>query len=549
MFKKGVRFDFWTFVSLLSLIFFGLFLVIPVVRMLVFSFQTGQAVFSFDNFAKFFARKYYTRALGNSIKVVSAATLLVMIIGVPLAYITTTFKIRGNRLINILVIISMLSPPFLGAYSWIMMLGRNGEITQFLNRIGIDMPNIYGFGGILLVFTLKLFPYIYMYTKGALKKVDASLGEAAESLGYHGIRKVLKVSLPLVLPTILAGATIVFLRAFADYGTPRLIGEGFNTLPVIVYQEWVSETGTNAYFASAVAMIMIVIAAIVFLIQKWITSRKNYTMSMLNPIRPKQLHGVPNILAHAYVYLIAILATLPQIYIILISFRNTKGIMWADGYGISSYISVFTDSLSSILNTFEFGIIAIAVVVVLGTLFAYLTVRKTNFFSKILDVFIMFPYVIPGTIFGLLLLMTYNQPPLVLSGTAAIIIISYVIRRMPYTVRSSAAILRQISPSIDEASASLGYGSMQTFFNVTMPVMVPGIVSGAILSWITILNELSSTLMLYTGRTQTMTVTIFQEISRGGYGTAAALSTILTVTMITSLLIFFRITKSEDIDL
>ena len=549
MFKKGVRFDFWTFVSLLSLIFFGLFLVIPVVRMLVFSFQTGQAVFSFDNFAKFFARKYYTRALGNSIKVVSAATLLVMIIGVPLAYITTTFKIRGNRLINILVIISMLSPPFLGAYSWIMMLGRNGEITQFLNRIGIEMPSIYGFGGILLVFVLKLFPYIYMYTKGALKKVDASLGEAAESLGYHGIRKVLKVSLPLVLPTILAGATIVFLRAFADYGTPRLIGEGYNTLPVIVYQEWVSETGTNAYFASAVAMIMIVIAAIVFLIQKWITSRKNYTMSMLNPIRPKQLHGVPNILAHAYVYLIAILATLPQIYIILISFRNTKGIMWADGYGISSYISVFTDSLSSILNTFEFGVIAIAVVVVLGTLFAYLTVRKTNFFSKILDVFIMFPYVIPGTIFGLLLLMTYNQPPLVLSGTAAIIIISYVIRRMPYTVRSSAAILRQISPSIDEASASLGYGSMQTFFNVTMPVMVPGIVSGAILSWITILNELSSTLMLYTGRTQTMTVTIFQEISRGGYGTAAALSTILTVTMITSLLIFFKITKSEDIDL
>ncbi|MBQ4434771.1 MAG: iron ABC transporter permease [Clostridia bacterium] len=549
MFKKGVRFDFWSFVGLLSLIFFGLFLVIPVIRMMVFSVQTGKAIFSFDNFARFFSRKYYTRALGNSIKVVSAATLLVMVIGVPLAYITTTFKIKGNRLINILVIISMLSPPFLGAYSWILMLGRNGEITQFLNRLGIELPSIYGFGGILLVFVLKLFPYIYMYTKGALKKVDASLGEAAESLGYHGIQKVLKVSLPLVLPTILAGATIVFLRAFADYGTPYLLGEGYNTMPVIVYQEWVSETGANAYFASAVAMIMIVIAAVVFLIQKWITSRKNYTMSMLNPIQPKQLHGVPNILAHAYVYLIAILATLPQIYIILISFRNTKGVMWADGYGFSSYINVFTKSLSSILNTFEFGIIAIVIVVVLGTLFAYLTVRKTNFFSRILDVFIMFPYVIPGTIFGLLLLMTYNQPPLVLSGTAIIIIISYVIRRMPYTVRSSAAILRQISPSIDEASASLGYGSMQTFFNVTLPVMVPGVVSGAILSWITILNELSSTLMLYVGRTQTMTVTIFQEISRGGYGPAAALSTILTLTMITSLLIFFKVTKSEDIDL
>lgn len=548
--KKGVRFDFWSFVSLLSLVVFGLFLIIPVGQMVVYAFQNADGGFTVENFIKFFSRPYYVRSMTNSIVVVLSATLLVIAIGVPLAYITSTFQIKGRRLMDILIIISMLSPPFLGAYSWILMLGRNGAITTFLrNSMGIRIPSIYGFGGILLVFVLKLYPYIYMYTKGALKKVDASLGEAAESLGYHGIRKVLNVSLPLVMPTILAGATIVFLRAFADYGTPRLIGEGYNTLPVIIYQEWVSETGTNAYFASAVALIMMVIAALVFLAQKWISSRRSTTMSMLNPPKPKQLRGLPNVLAHVYVYLIVLLSTLPQIYIIIISFRNTKGLMWADGYGFGNYVTTFTRSLSSIINTFQYAIIAILIIVVLGTLFAYLTVRKKNLVSRFLDVFIMFPYVIPGTIFGLILLMTFNRPPLILSGTAAIIIVSYVIRRMPYTVRSSAAILRQISPSIDEASASLGYGAMSTFFNVTMPVMAAGILSGAILSWITIINELSSTLMLYTGKTQTMTVTIFQEISRGGYGTAAALSTILTVTMIVSLLLFFKLTNSEDIDL
>ena len=551
MFKKGIRFDFWTFVGLLSLVFFGMFLIIPVARMLIYSLQTGDPgkLFSLDNFVKFFSRPYYTRALTNSIKVVLCATVLVTLIGVPLAYIMTMFKIRGAKLINILVVISMLSPPFLGAYSWILMFGRSGDITKLLEQIGLKIPSIYGFGGILLVFVLKLFPYIYMYTKGALKKVDESLNEAAESLGDHGIKRILKVSLPLILPTILAGCTIVFLRAFADYGTPRIIGEGYMTMPVIVYQEWVSETGSNAFFASTAAIIMIFVAAAVFLLQKYITSRKNYTMSMLNPPKPKQLHGAANFFAHFYVYAIAILATLPQFYIIFISFRNTKGTMWAEGYSFMNYVNVFSKSLKSILNTFEFGIIAIIIMVILGTLFAYFTVRKSNALAKVLDVFIMFPYVIPGTIFGLLLLMTYNSPPIVLSGTAAIIIISYVIRRMPYTVRSSAAILRQISPSIDEASASLGYGSMSTFFKVTLPVMVPGVVSGAILSWITTLNELSSTLMLYTGKTQTMTVTVFQEISRGGYGTAAALSTILTVTMVASLMIFFRITNSEDIDL
>lgn len=549
--KNKLRIDFWTLVGLFSLIFFGMFLVIPIIRMMIYALTSAETgSISLDNFVRFITKPYYVGALLNSVKVVTAAMIIVILVGVPLAYITTMFKIKANKLVNIIVIISMLSPPFLGAYSWILMFGRSGEVTQFLERnFGIGMPNIYGFGGILLVFVTKLFPYIYMYTKGALKKIDASLGEAAESLGYHGLHKVFKVNLPLVMPTILAGATIVFLRAFADYGTPRLIGEGYMTLPVIVYQEYVSETGANAFFASAVAMVMIFIAAIVFGIQQYISNRKNYTMSTLNPPQPKQLKGIANILAHLYVYTVAFIAILPQIYIIFISFRNTKGVMWAEGYSLNSYITVFTKSLFSITNTFKFGIIAIIVVVILGTLFAYLTVRKPGILSKILDTFIMFPYVIPGTIFGLLLLMSYNKGSIVLSGTATIIIISYIIRRMPYTVRSSAAILRQINPNIDEASASLGYGPMSTFFNITMQVMIPGIVSGAILSWITILNELSSTLMLYTDKTQTMTVTIFQEISRGGYGTAAALSTILTVTMIISILLFFSLTKSDDISL
>lgn len=550
LFKKGVKFDFWAFVSLVSLIVFGLFLVVPVVQMVIYAFQTAEGGFSIQNFIRFFGRKYYLRSMTNSLSVVSLATLLVMLVGVPLAYVMTAFEIKGKRIVDIFIIISMLSPPFLGAYSWILMLGRNGAVTVFLREtLNVKIPTIYGFGGILLVFVLKLYPYIYMYTKGALKKVDASLGEAAESLGYHGVKKVLNITLPLVLPTILAGATIVFLRAFADYGTPRLIGEGYNTLPVIIYQEWVSETGNNAYFASAAAFIMMAVAAAVFLLQKRITRRAKNTMSMLNPPRPKKLRGFKNALAHLYVYLVVFLSTLPQIYIIVISFRNTKGLMWAEGYGLGNYLTVFTRSMSSIGNTFKFALIAIAVIVTLGTLFAYLTVRRRNLVSRVLDVFIMFPYVIPGTIFGLILLMTYSRGPLALSGTAAIIIISYVIRRLPYTVRSSAAILRQISHSIDEASLSLGYGPMATFFNVTMPVMTAGIVSGAILSWITIINELSSTLMLYTGKTQTMTVTIFQEISRGGYGTAAALSTILTVTMVASLLLFFKLTRSEDIDL
>ena len=551
-FLKGYRIDFWSFITLISLIFFGMFLIYPVSRLVINAFQTKDAVgvFSFGNFVKFFSRAYYRSAMLNSIKVTFVATILTIVIGVTLAYITTNFKIKGVKAINIMIIISMFSPPFIGAYFWILMLGRAGVITTFFKNVfGVTLPTIYGFNGILLVFTLKLFPFIYMYTKGALKKVDKALGEAAESLGDHGLRKVLKVSLPLVTPTVLAGAAIVFLRAFADYGTPRLIGEGYTVMPVLVYNEWLSETGSNAYFASAIAFIMIFLAIVVFILQMHF-SRKNYNMSMLNPPEPKKLNGAGNLFAHIFVYFITILSVLPTVYITIISFKNfTGGSIMVEGFSFNNYVLAWAKAKDSILNTFKFGIIAIVIIVLLGTMFAYVTVRKKNFFSRFLDACIQLPYVIPGTIFGLMLLISYNTGFLVLSGSAALIIISYVIRRMPYTVRSSAAILKQINPNIEEASLSLGYSSMPTFFKVTMPAMIPGIVSGAILSWITLIQELSSTLMLYTSKTSTMSIAIFQEVNRSAYGTASALSTILTITMVTSLLLFFKLTGNADVDM
>ena len=149
-FKKGIRFDFWSFVGLISLITFGLFLIFPVGRMVVYSFQSPEGTaFTFDNFVKFFTRAYYMDALKNSVWIVLCASVLVIVIGVPLAYITTSFQIRAKRLIDILIVVSMLSPPFLGAYSWILMLGRNGVITKFFENIfSIKMPSIYGPGGI-----------------------------------------------------------------------------------------------------------------------------------------------------------------------------------------------------------------------------------------------------------------------------------------------------------------------------------------------------------------------------------------------------------------
>ena len=159
----------------------------------------------------------------------------------------------------------------------------------------------------------------------------------------------------------------------------------------------------------------------------------------------------------------------------------------------------------------------------------------------------MFPYIVPGSVLGITLLIAFNHQPMMLAGTSIILIITLVIRRMAYTLRSSSAILYQISPSMEEAAISLGDSHPKAFFKVTAKMMLPGVASGAILSWITLINELSSSVMLYTAKTRTMSVAIYNEVIRASYGTAAALATILTVTTVVSLLIFFKVSGSKDV--
>lgn len=551
MSKRKPQFDFCAIVTIGILAVFALFLICPLISLFVDGFlEEGTGAFTMANFTKFFGKKFYYRSLLNSLKLTVCVTICSLLIGVPLAYIMSFFKIRGKSIIEILIIISMMSPNFIGAYSWILLLGRSGVVTQFLsNTFGIKMPSIYGFGGMLPVFTLKLYPFIYMYVSGALKKVDVAVCEAAESLGCNAIRKVFTVVMPLVTPTAIASALLVFMNCMADFGTPALIGEGYDVLPTKIYIEFVGESGGSAYFASAMASLMVVITAVLFLLQKWYVNKKSFTMSAMRPIQPTRAKGAKNVIMHVFTYLLVILSVAPHLVIIWTSLRKTEVQYFVDGYSFESYTKIFDTALSSIQNTYLYCIIALAIIIVLGMLIAYLSVRKKSMLTSAIDTIAMFPYIIPGSVLGITLLLAFNGKgdPMVLSGTAAIMIISLVIRRLAYTLRSSSAILYQISPSVEEAAISLGDSPLKAFVKVTAKLMLPGVISGAILSWITLINELSSSVMLYTANTRTMSVAIYNEVIRASYGTAAALATILTLTTVLSLFLFFKISGSKDV--
>ena len=541
-----VKPDFWFFTKLFVILGMCLFIVYPFYTILTKSVLSNKVEgITLYNFIRFFTKPYYYQTLLRSLVICFATVLTTTIIGVPIAYVMTRYNVAGKQLLHIFIIMSLMSPPFIGAYSWIILMGRNGLVAKLFAIFGWVAPTIYGRNGIIFVFTLHLFPYIYLYTSGAMNSIDSSLEEAAENLGMNKLKRIWTITLPVILPSILAGCVMVFMTALADFGTPMLLGEGYTVLPVLVYNEYMSESAVNPYMASALSVIIVACSLLVLSFQKLVIDKRNYQMSSLRPPQETKLHGWKRFAVSLPIYLVVFLAFLPQIVVVCQSFIERSFSGMVKGINLNNYRAILSRLGTNIRNTYVFSLAAIVFIVILGILVSYILVRKKGKVANLIDTLIMFPYVIPGSVLGIGLIVAFNREPLILVGTSAIMIISYIVRKLPYTVRSGSAFLYQMDPSIEEASINLGVSPMKTFFTVTARMMLPGIMSGAVLSWITCINELSSSIMLYSGKTSTIAVAIYQEVTRMSDGTAGALATILTVTTIISLLIVFRLTKGK----
>jgi iron(III) transport system permease protein len=432
-----------------------------------------------------------------------------------------------------------------------MLLGRNGVITNFLEGVlHISVGSIYGFKGILLVQSLKFFPLVFIYMNGAFKNIDNTLMEASANMGCTGVSRLFRIVLALSMPTILAASLMVFMQAFADFGTPMLLGEGYKTFPVLIYDQYLGETGQNYNFAAALAVIAIVVTAIVFFFQKWATSRFKFSMNALHPVEKKEAKGLSGILMHLYAYVLVAIAFMPQLYIIYLSFRNCSGAVFKPGFSLGNYQAAMKKLLvRSIKNTTVLGVLSLVIIVVIAVLIAYLVVRRSSLLNNAIDTISMLPYIMPGAVIGLALLIAFGKKPFALTGTLTIMVIALVIRRLPYTIRSATATLMQISMSIEEAAISLGASKAKTFVTITVPMMANGILSGAILSWVSIVTELSSSIILYNNKSITLTMSTYVAINRGNYGLAAAFAAILTVVTTISLILYLAISKSEDVSL
>lgn len=541
--------EIWHAFSFAILGLYALFLLYPLFSVLKESVVTADGKFSLQYFIKFFSEPYYFTTIRNSFKISLATTVFSVLLGVPLAYIYNFYHIRGRSVVQVLIILSSISAPFVGAYAWILLLGRSGLITElFWDWFRIQLPTIYGFPGVVLVLSLQLYPLVFLIVSGALRNLDNSLLEAAQNMGCSGWARFFRVILPLTMTSILASSLLVFMRAMADFGTPLLIGEGYRTFPVEIYKQYVGETSQNHSFAAAIGVVAIAITAVVFWAQKFVANRFSFKMSALHSIERRRAKLLPSILMHLFTYLVVGTSILPQVYIVYSSFRRTNAFgNFIDGYWFGNYERAWRSVRTALPNTLIMGGSAIASVVILSVLIAYLVVRRRSAVSSAIDTMSMLPYVIPGSVVGIALVIAFSSGPLVLTGTMVIMVVAMCIRRIPYTIRSSVAILQQIPLTTEEAAISLGASKLETFVKITVPMMANGVISGAILSWVTILTELSASIMLYSARTQTLTLSIYVFVSRGTDGPATAVATILILFTTLSLALFMKISRNRDL--
>ena len=543
----GRHFKAWNLI--LGFIFIILFFAVlyPILFIFKASFihpETG--ALSLKSYQTFFHYPFYLRCLRNSLFVSTLGTLFALILGVPFAFFLARYRVPGKNLLKTLGTLPLILPTFIGAEAWLMLLGRNGLFAKLLGPLGIEVPSIYGWQGIVLVFTLQFFPFIFLMVSAAINAVDRSLEEAATNLGAGRLRVFFTVTLPVITPAILSGALVVFYLCIENFGVPILIGEDFRVLSVQAYNEFISEMGGNPSMAGALSMVLLAITLGLTLLQKYWVERKSYAMTSLNPLEVKQLRSLPTALIWLFCTGLVFVALFPFVVVMVSSITKTSGpVMYWGQFSLENFTRAVAIAPRPILNSFFLATTATLIGIVFGVVVSYLLVRRRGAVSYLLDILVMLPLAIAGTVQGIALAATYNKGIIVLTGTWMILVLAYFIRKAPYSIKTTSALLQQIDGSIEEASINLGVPPVRSFLKVIIPIMLPGIVAGGIIMWVTTLAELSSTIVLYYGPWATMTVEVFQRISSGDFGPASAYATILIVSVLIPLFILNRVSGKD----
>jgi len=503
----------------------AVFVVYPLIRVLFASIQHDGAV-SMAGYIELAERRLYRNALINSLGVGVLVGVLGVALGYLAAFVLTRLDVPGKTVLHYVTILPIVSPPFVSAVSILFLFGFNGLVTRQL--LGLDDFSIYGFHGVVLSQVFTFAPIAYLSLRGVLASISPTLEDAALNVGATRWQTFWKVSLPLSLPGIASAFLIVFIESMADFGNPLVLAGA--SFPMLAPQAYLEITGSfNLSRGATLAIVLLIPSLTAFAIQRAYLAKRQYiTVTGKPAASTSKIVSVP-VKWLLYGVVVAFALLVAAFYAVILLGALTK--VWGFNYALTlaHFAYVFDVGLQSVKDTLIVAAVSTPVSGLLGMLVAFLIVRRIFPGRTVLEFGAILPFAVPGTVVGIGYILAFNAPPLILTGTLAILVLCFVFRYMPVGIQSGIAVLRQIDPSIEEAAQNLGADGLTTFRKVTLPLIAPAFFSGLVYAFVRAMTAISAAIFLVSANWNLMTVQILNQVGSGRLGVAAAFSVVVIV--------------------
>jgi iron(III) transport system permease protein len=511
-----------------------LLVVYPLWQLFFRSFLDAGA-FSLKNYQKVFSHPAYYRAIFNSISISLASATGCMLLGTLLAFLAVRTDLPYKRLLRTLLVLPYALPSFFAAIAWIQLVGPQGYVARFFIQLtGWEVVpwNIYSAGGIVFVLTVHYFVLVFITVAGALERMDASLEEAARASGAGTYRIMKEITLPLVLPAILAGGLLAFIGSLANFGIPALLGmrARFFVLTTSIYYALAIP---DFSLATALSGMLVVVALAFMAVQLGLQKGEGrYTVISGKSVHPSEL-GLRSMrypLFFCTVALVFFISIVPILSMVLTAHLKYWGAPLAvenltlDHF---AYILNLEVARRSILNSLLLAGLAATATMFVGTVISYMHVKAKLRGSRLLDFLATIPYAVPHTVIAIAMILAWARPPVSLYGTLWIILVAYLAVYLPFAVRTTHSTLQQVHDSLEEAARASGAKLIPRLRDILLPLARPGMIAGWILVFMPALRELTVSILLYTHRTETIGVVVYNLQDAGYREVAAALASLV----------------------
>jgi iron(III) transport system permease protein len=520
--------------------FLLVFLVAPVASVVYTAFASGDGGFTFGHFASFFQISLMRESFWNSLYVAGLSVVFASLIAVPLAYFTVRYRFRGALAIQTLGVLPLIMPPFVGAVAMQLLFGRSGSVNLLLNdAFGFTIPFMDGLNGVIFVESLHYFPFILLNLVVSLQNIDGAMEESAQNLGASGFRLFRRIVFPLAMPGYVAGASLVFVKAFDDLGTPLVLGTT-NMLAPQAYLR-ITSVGIEDPIGYVISVIMIVLSVAALWMSARILKGRDYATLQRGgaALQKRRLSPWQALAAYGWIGVVLLLVLSPHLGILLMSLSKVWSFsVLPEGFTLAHYETVFTQSSGMITNTLLYCGLAALLDVALGTAIAYIILRTRLPGRQMLDAAASAALAIPGVVLAIGYLRVFKGVELpfgdgAFTATWVALMLAYAVRRLPYALRSCTAALQQMHVSLEEAAENLGASKSRTVRRIVVPLMAGGILAGFVTSFITAAVELSATIVLSSSASQApMSYGIYlymQSIAGRGPGAALGVIAVLIV--------------------